>query len=64
MESLANQFGNAVRTIDLHDLFANRAVKLVVINLLEGFTVFLVTRNLADENHHRGRILHRRVYAD
>ena len=64
MEGLADQFGYPVGVIDLDDLLTDRAIEFVIIHFLEGFAIFLITRDLTDENDHRRRILHRRMNTD
>jgi len=64
LERLVEQLGDALGHVDLRHPFGERRVHLAEIDLLKGLAVDLVARHLADQHHHRGRILECGVDAD
>ena len=64
-EGMVDQLGDAPGVVDLQRQLGDRALEhLPVVDLLEPLAAGGVARDLAHEQHHRRRILHRRVDAD
>ena len=64
LKGLVDQLGDALGHVDLRHPFGERREHLAEIDLLKGFAVDLVARDLADQHDHRRRILKRGVDAD
>jgi len=64
VKGLADQLGNPLGLVDLRHPFGERPEHAAEIDLLEGLALDLVARDLADEQDHRRRILHRGVDRD
>ena len=59
VERLAHELGDARRIVDLDDPFAQRREEPPVLDLLERLAVGVPALDLADEHHHRRRVLGR-----
>ena len=64
MKRVADELRNARGLLDLHDPLGDLAEHAPVVDLLERLALDLIARDLADEEHHRRRVLKRRVHAD
>ena len=64
LKRLVDELGDAFGQVDLRHPFGERCHHAAEVDLLKGFAVDLVARNLTDQHDHRGRILKRGVDAD
>ena len=64
VEGVAHVLRNALHAIDLRHPLRHLTVHAPVVDLLERLALGKLVRHLADEHHHRCRILETRVHAD
>src|SRR6185436_2815099 len=64
MERVAHVFRDALDAVDLADPLRHLAVHAAIVDFLERLALGELVRHLADEHHHRRRVLLRGVHAD